>query len=88
MHRGQTQSDNHPRKGAGIKVEPIRDLKAIKRIKHYLSNKSRDFCLFTFGINTAYCANELLSVRLGDFAHLQVGDVLELKQSKVENIEE
>jgi len=83
MHRGQTQSDNHPQKGSCIKVEPIRDLKAIKRIKHYLSDKPRDFCLFTLGINTAYRANELLSVRVCDIAHLQAGDVLELKQSKV-----
>ncbi len=83
MRRGQKQSENHPKKGSCIKVDPIRDLKAIKRIKHYLSEKPRDFCLFTLGINTAYRANELLSVRVCDVSHLQVGDGLELKQSKV-----
>jgi len=83
MRRGQKQSENHPKKGSCIKVDPIRDLKAIKRIKHYLSEKPRDFCLFTLGINTAYRANELLSVRVCDVAHLQAGDGLELKQSKV-----
>ncbi len=83
MRRGQKQSENHPKKGSCIKVDPIRDLKSIKRIKHYLSEKPRDFCLFTLGINTAYRTNELLSVRVCDVAHLQVGDGLELKQSKV-----
>jgi len=83
MSRGLTQSENHPQKGSSIKVEPVRDLKAIKRIKKYLVEKPRDHCLFSLGINTAYRANELLSIKVADIEHLAVGDVLELKQSKV-----
>jgi len=73
---------NHPKKGSSIKVEPIRDLRAIKRIKTLYAHKPRDLCLFTLGINTAYRATELLSLRVGQVAHLQAGDRLDLKQSK------
>lgn len=73
---------NHPKKGSSIKVEPIRDLKAIKRIKKLYADKPRDLCLFTFGINTAYRANELLSLTVGQVDYLQAGDRLEIKQSK------
>ena len=83
-----SQAKNHPQKGSTIKVEPIRDLKAIKRIKQILADKPRDYCLFTFGINTAYRANELLSIKVKDVSHLNVGDVLELKQSKMNKYRE
>ncbi|MEM6537386.1 MAG: tyrosine-type recombinase/integrase [Pseudomonadota bacterium] len=73
---------NRPAPGSSIKVEPIRDLKAIKRIKALLRDKPRDLCLFTLGINTAYRANELLSLTVDQVAHLKAGDRLDLKQSK------
>lgn len=73
---------NHPKKGSSIKVYPIRDLKAIKRIKKLNEDKPRDLCLFTLGINTAYRANELLSLTVGQVDHLVAGDVLDIKQSK------
>lgn len=34
------------------------------------------------GVNTAYRAGELLSLRVGQVAHLQVGDILDIKQRK------
>lgn len=71
---------NHPAKGSSIKVEPIRSKKAIARIKAHLG--PRDRCLFTLGINTAYRANELLSIRVEQVRGLGAGDTLELKQSK------
>ena len=73
---------NAPRKGASIKVEPIRHVSDIAAIKMNLSDKPRDLCLFTFGINTAYRANELLSMTIGQVAHLNPGDRLDLRQSK------
>ncbi|MEM8936662.1 MAG: tyrosine-type recombinase/integrase [Pseudomonadota bacterium] len=42
----------------------------------------RDFCLFTLGINTAYRANELLSITVGQVDYLGPGDRVELLQSK------
>jgi len=65
-----------------IKVEPIRELKAIKRIKKLREDRPRDLCLFTLGINTAYRANEFLSLRIGQVDYLMPGDRLELRQSK------
>ena len=76
------QNPNHPVAGSTIKVEPIRDKRAISRIKKVLADRPRDLCLFTLGINTAYRANELLSIKVRQVRSLNVGDVLELKQSK------
>jgi integrase len=78
----KSPNDNHPKLGASIKVEPIRELKAIKRIKYILADNPRDLCLFTMGINTAYRANELLSLTVGQVDHLVAGDRLDLKQTK------
>ena len=77
-----TQSYNHPKKGSTIKVEPIRELKAITRIKKILADNPRDLCLFTVGINTAFRGNEILSIKVNQVEHLNAGDVLEIKQSK------
>ena len=76
------QNPHHPAKGSSIKVEPIRSKTAIANIKKLLRDKPRDRCLFTLGINTAYRANELLAVRVGQVWHVEPGDTLELKQSK------
>lgn len=83
MPRGDTQPQNHPRKGSSIKVEPIRSRDAINDIKaRLLARNRRDYCLFTVGINTAYRASELLSLTIGQVEHLQPGDVLDVKQKK------
>jgi integrase len=73
---------NHPTPGSSIKVEPIRTKTAIENIKRILRDTPRNLCLFTLGINTAYRANELLAIRLGQARALRAGDTLELKQSK------
>ncbi|MEE8058294.1 MAG: tyrosine-type recombinase/integrase [Pseudomonadales bacterium] len=80
MKKGR--NDNYPKKGASIKVQPIRNHKDIQAIKHALSKYPRNYCLFTMGINTAYRANELLSLTIGQVAHLKENDILDLKQSK------
>ncbi|HEY9828812.1 MAG TPA: tyrosine-type recombinase/integrase [Stenomitos sp.] len=77
-------NSNHPKLGSAIKVEPIRTKKAIADIKHMLGRSPRDLCLFTLGINTAYRANELLSIRVGQVRGLEAGDVIDLKQSKTD----
>jgi len=76
------ENPHRPAPGSSTKVDPIRDIKAIKRIKRILADKPRDLCLFTLGINTAYRANELLSLQVSQVDHLSAGDVLEVKQSK------
>ena len=71
---------NHPQKGSAIKVQPIRDRDAIDRIRHRLC--PRDALLFTMGINTAFRANELLSIRVGQVRNLKPGDDFEIKLRK------
>lgn len=73
---------NGPKPGQIIKVEPIRSLPAIKRIKKLLEDKPRDNCLFVLGINTALRGGELLSLTVGDVQHLKAGDVLEVPERK------
>ncbi|MCU7819848.1 MAG: tyrosine-type recombinase/integrase [gamma proteobacterium symbiont of Lucinoma myriamae] len=65
-----------------MKVEPIRNLAVIQRIKRNLSDNLRDICLFTLGINTAFRANDLLSIKIGDVRYLQLGDSIEIKEKK------
>ncbi|MCB0197620.1 MAG: tyrosine-type recombinase/integrase [Anaerolineae bacterium] len=76
------QNPYRPQPGSSIKVEPIRTKTAIANIKKILADKPRDLCLFTLGINTAWRANELLSIRVGQVRGTNAGDTLELKQSK------
>jgi len=80
--RSSSANANHPKKGSTIKVEPIRDLRSIRKIKKLCAHNARDLCLFTLGINTAYRAGELLSITVGQVRHLKPGDVLDIKQSK------
>jgi integrase len=77
-----SKNPNHPAKGSSIKVEPIRDRAAIKRIKKLLDNNPRNLALFTLGINVAFRANELVALNVNDIDHLSVGDVLDHKQKK------
>lgn len=78
------ENPHHPPPGSTIKVEPIRDKKAIKRIKKILADEPRNLCLFTLGINTAYRASDLLTIRVGQVRDIQPGDVLEVKQPKTQ----
>jgi integrase len=82
MPFSQGKNPHHPSRGSSIRVEPIRDKSAIKRIKKLLRDNPRDLCLFTVGINTAFRANELLSLRREQVRSLQPGDVLSVMQSK------
>jgi integrase len=80
---------NHPRKGDVIRVEPIRDLKAIKSIKKLLSDKPRDLCLFTLGINTNLRASDLTALTIQTVRHVQPGGhfvIRERKTGKIRNI--
>ena len=80
------QNPNHPKRGSSIKVDPIRDLNLIKQIKYNLlkAQQYRNHCLFTLGINTAWRANELLSLNVSQVIGLAAGDTLHLKQSKTD----
>jgi integrase len=53
-------------KGPRGAMEPIKDRIVILKIKEMLQDNPRDFCLFTFGINTAFRAGDTLSLNVGD----------------------
>jgi len=76
------ENPHRPAPGSVLKVEPIRDKRAIGRIKKMLRDHPRDLCLFVLGINTAFRANELLSIKVGQVRSLLPGDILSVKQSK------
>ena len=73
---------NHPPKGSTIKVDPIKETKDIQAIKRLLSDKPRDLCLFTLGINTNLRASDLVKLTVGQVRHLKPGDDLAIKETK------
>ncbi len=76
------KNPNHPELGSSIKVDPIRSKAAIENIKKILMSQPRNYCLFVLGINTAFRANELLSIQIEQVDHLEAGGELDLKQKK------
>ena len=80
--KNAVRNPNHPKRGDMIKVEPIKDLAAIKTIKKLLAGKPRDLALFTMGINTNLRASDLLGVKVGQVQGLKPGDEIELKERK------
>lgn len=76
------RSHNRPRKGQSTLVEPIRQMQDIISIKYMLMENKRDYCLFVFGINTAYRASELLSITCGQVRGVKPGDEFCLKEQK------
>ena len=75
---------NHPARGSSIKVEPIKNREAIEKIKGYLISRPRNYLLFVMGINTAFRANELLSLKVSQVRHLKPGDNFEIKLRKTQ----
>lgn len=73
---------NRPKKGSVIRVEPIRSLEAIAKIKRMLARHPRDLLLFVFGINTNLRACDLLALLIGVVRYLQVGQTLVVRERK------
>ena len=46
-------------------MQPIKEVAHIERIKTNLASKPRGLALFTFDINTAYRASDILGLDLG-----------------------
>ncbi|MEK7991243.1 MAG: tyrosine-type recombinase/integrase, partial [Thiotrichaceae bacterium] len=80
MQKGQNY--NHPEKGYEVKKQPLRDQQTLKKIKRHLQDHPRNFCLFVLAINTAFRANELLSLEAGQVRYLSQGEALKVWQKK------
>ena len=58
------RNPNHPKKGSTMTVDPIRDLKAIGKIKRKLKKGNpRDYLLFVMGINNGLRISDLLKLK-------------------------
>jgi integrase len=82
--RQVAQTKNHPAPGSIITVQPIIDKKAIERIKDNLNDHPRNYALFVTGINTAFRASDLLTLKVGDVR----GDTIRRREIKTGKIRE
>jgi len=73
---------NHPPKGSRTTVEPIRDEKALARIKKLLAGKPRDLLLFTLGINNGLRTGDLLALKVGQLRGFKVSETLLVREGK------
>lgn len=76
------KNPNHPKRGSRIAVEPIRDIKDIKKITRRISDNPRDHLLFIMGINNGLRVGDLLKLKVGQVNHLKVNDTLIIRESK------
>jgi integrase len=76
------KNPNHPAEGSQIKVDPIRDLKDIQKIKKHLADNPRDLAIFTLGINTNLRASDILQITVGHVRHLNQGDHFSIREQK------
>ncbi len=67
-----------------MEVFPVKDLKKIESIKKILrSDNTRNFLLFTFGVNSGLRISDLLSLNIGDvFREGKILDSIELLERK------
>ncbi len=73
---------NRPGKGARIKVEPIRSLVDIGRIKTRLQNRPRDLALFTLGIHLPLRVPDLLALRRHQVCDLKPGAAFTIQEQR------
>lgn len=73
---------NHPAKGSRTTVEPIRDERAIAKIKKALADQPRDLLLFTLGVNNGLRAGDLLALTVGQVRGLKIGEALVIREGK------
>ncbi len=78
-----TSIHNHPRKGDHIKVQPIRCIEDVNRIKTLLAGNARDLALFTLGVNSSLRPSELLQIRVGMVRGIRLGDTFEVNGKQV-----
>ena len=82
--RQTAQLKNHPEAGSIITVQPIVDKAAIARIRLNLSNNIRNYALFVVGINCAFRASDLLTLKVGDVR----SDVIRRREKKTGKVRE
>lgn len=69
------------KKGAKIKVEPIRKKEDIKAISQLLEEKPRDLLLWTMGINNGLKAGDLVRLKVSQVQDLKPGDSIRIVET-------
>ncbi len=62
-------------------TEPLKTREQLEQVRAVLAS-NRDRCLFTMGVNAAFRGGDLLSLNVGDVAHLKAGEELVRKEQK------
>jgi len=62
-------------------TEPLKSREQLERVRGVLKT-TRDRCLFTLGVNSAFRGGDLLSLNVGQVHRLRAGDELVLKEQK------
>ena len=80
------KNPNHPKKGSIIRVNPIRKKEHIQAIKALLKNQPRNLALFTFGINTALRASDILQIKVDQVEGLKIGESFVIREKKTKKV--
>lgn len=75
-------TNNHPKKGSIIVVEPIRESAAVSKIKDLLKNNPRDYAIFVLGCNTNLRASDIVNITIGQVRGLKPLDILTVREKK------
>ena len=75
-------NDNAPGKGINHKVEPIRKLEDIEKIKMNIFGQPRNYTLFVIGVNTNLRASDLVGIKVRQVRGLKPMDDLEITERK------
>ena len=76
------KNPNHPKKGASLRVDPIRDLEKIEAIRKMLLKNPMYYCLFVLGINTNLRASDMVRLTAGQVRGVKPMGDLHLKERK------
>ena len=67
-------NDNAPGKGVSHKIEPIKKIEDVRKIKMNLFGHPRNYTLFVVGINTNLRASDLVKIKVGQVRGLKPMD--------------
>ena len=79
-------NQNHPEKGSRIKVEPIKDIKAIYAIDRLLKGNPRNRALFSMAICTGMMLADLLNIKNFHVSDLEKTGEIRIKEKKTGRI--
>ena len=78
------KADYKPKGPQNGPSDPLKGQREITKVRNQIGSSKRNHCLFTVGINFAFRAGDLLSLKLGDVRDRQIGDSLRIKEEKTQ----